>query len=447
MLKCKLFALLLLSLMVCPVCSQTYFSKEEVTADLDALYAVIYEVHPNMFTVITQEAFEANLAEAKGAVKDSMTVEEFFPIVAPLVSSLNDGHTNIQPSGQIMKQNPLIFPFNLNVDSKDSTAVVRNAFLNDVPIGAKVLSVNGISMNEIVRNLATYVSAEGFGYKAVLLRGNFWLYYYFFDHTSKEFEIAYEHNGKSYKETVSAVSLGNLIEEAKKHKQSKPQTGTKALSLSVDEKRHTAVIDFRSFTSDFDYVHHFLDSTFTVLKEENIHNLIIDIRNNEGGNSHTGDMFFQYISHTPFKQFGKTIIKVNETIKAQRGYQDVEDGITVWDDNTLIELSDNPLRFKGDVYLLTSGSTFSSATNFAWAFQHFDMGTIIGEETGGYIVAFGDVISYRLPNTKLGGVISHKEFYGYGATEKNRHGVIPDIEVPAGEALDKALSVVSAQVD
>ena len=58
-------------------------------------------------------------------------------------------------------------------------------------------------------------------------------------------------------------------------------------------------------------------------------------------------------------------------------------------------------HYEGSVYLLISHHTFSSAGSFAWAFKEFGMGTVIGEESGGMNVSFGDIIYYKLPVSGL----------------------------------------------
>ena len=98
-------------------------------------------------------------------------------------------------------------------------------------------------------------------------------------------------------------------------------------------------------------------------------------------------------------------------------------------------------RFTGNVYLLTSHQTFSSAGSFAWAFKAFGMGTIVGEETGGMNVCFGDILPYRLPVSGLVCSISYKRFWQYGADEKDIHGAIPHYAVPQAQAMDKALKL------
>lgn len=77
--------------------------------------------------------------------------------------------------------------------------------------------------------------------------------------------------------------------------------------------------------------------------------------------------------------------------------------------------------------------------NFAQAFKHYKTGKIIGEETGGWIVSYGDKITMSLPISKLPLSISTKKFYTVGATDNDKHGVKPDIQINKEEALDYAL--------
>ena len=217
-------------------------------------------------------------------------------------------------------------------------------------------------------------------------------------------------------------------------------------------------MEFNSF-SDKEHFKGFLDSMFRVLHDKKLDNLIIDIRDNGGGNSELGDMLFQYISPVPFQQYGKTIVKISDIVKQKYpAYNKFPNGIQVfasddtalipWDEAkgiTLIPLEENPLRYTGHVWLLTSHYTFSSATDFSWAFQQFKMGTIVGEETGGEAVCFGDIIVMTLPNTKFRYCCSYKKFHNYGATDADTHGTIPDYQVPARDAMRFTLDLIEKQ--
>jgi hypothetical protein len=61
------------------------------------------------------------------------------------------------------------------------------------------------------------------------------------------------------------------------------------------------------------------------------------------------------------------------------------------------------------------------------------MGTVVGEETGSVLDAYGDLIKIELPATKLVAYSSHKHFIHPGH-DGTLHGVRPDYEVKPTEA-------------
>lgn len=62
---------------------------------------------------------------------------------------------------------------------------------------------------------------------------------------------------------------------------------------------------------------------------------------------------------------------------------------------------------------------------FASSFNCYNVGEIIGTETGGLTVCFGDVYSFKLPSTKFNMRVSYKKFYEACGVD-NRQGVIPN---------------------
>lgn len=92
----KRFSIILILLSIPFVLSaQKYYSKSELVADMDTLYARINEIHPDMFARISREEFEKRFVHAKETMPDSLDAVGFYRIIAPLVSSLQDGHTGI----------------------------------------------------------------------------------------------------------------------------------------------------------------------------------------------------------------------------------------------------------------------------------------------------------------------------------------------------------------
>lgn len=425
------------------VISQTTFTREQLIQDCDSLYCIIRDVHPDMFTVISQEKFENELRDIKSQIKPSMTKIEYYMLVAPLVAALGDGHTSVQfPRSELKNEKVKLFPFSIEIRNADTALLVVNDFYasaTEIPSGAKILKINGLKTNFLINQMLNYISGERYFFKTAMLSYLFTplLYSLYGDNF---FEIEYLIDGKTLSSKVEGLSYEQRFQQKK-------ITGTtqQFYSLSIDESRNVAIIDFKSFSNPGQFKI-FIDSAFTQIKAKKINDLIIDIRENGGGNSIIGDEFFQYISPVAFQQFGKTTVKVSarqisayekNNMQCQKNI-----GIHTYNDDHKIKLRRNRNRFKGQVYLLTSSYTFSSAADFSWAFKQFKMGTVIGEETGGLAVCFGDVVSQQLPISGLDLGISFKKFYSYGATDADAHGTIPDIDVPSDKAMEKAIEII-----
>ena len=85
-------------------------------------------------------------------------------------------------------------------------------------------------------------------------------------------------------------------------------------------------------------------------------------------------------------------------------------------------------RFGGRVFLLTGPNTFSSAADFAAVVKDYEIGTIIGEETGGLRQCFGDRLRFSLPYSGIGFGVSHKRFYApIPKPGDDLRGVVPDV--------------------
>jgi len=426
--------------------AQNTFSKEKLHSDIDAIYLTISEIHPDMFANISQKEYERKIKETKNLITDSISRLEFYSIAAPLVSCFNDGHTVLNFDWKdLQKLNGKHFPYSISINHKQETLIIKDRFYDNdsiIPLGAQVKSINNKTAIEIINNIFNLVSGETIFYKEALINKISFPYMATQFIGDSIFTVEYIHNDITFSKTVIGVKYKQIYDALQNAKKEELTD----YSLKIDDDNAIAIIYFNRFF-DLDKFSLFLDSTFTKIHENNISDLIIDVRNNLGGMSILGDALFQYISNVPFKQFGKAIVKTSERQKQfHLEYfgvkQNEKVGYKTFDDSSLNELEENHLRFKGKVYLLTSHSTYSSAASFAWTFKFFEMGTIIGEETGGQAVCFGDMIIQRLPNTELMMGISHKKYYDYGATDENTHGTIPHYQVVNEKAMGYAIDLI-----
>jgi C-terminal processing protease CtpA/Prc len=271
--------------------------------------------------------------------------------------------------------------------------------------------------------------------------------------------VKFKFNNTVSTKIIPSITFADLrkVLQAKKQPTINTEKPIPDYSLILKKELKTAIIDFRYFNDEAKFKV-FIDSTFDVIKKDKIENIIIDIRENGGGNSLVGDQLFKYISKEKFTQFGKTIIKYSQLQKdfykvnceddstnceTYNYLKKQENGKTEVIENENL-ISPNTNQFNGKIFLLTSLKTFSSASTFAQCFKNYKMGTIVGEETGGWIVAYGDKITTTLPVTNLTITISQKKFYTVGATDKDFHGIIPDIKINSENALDFTLKKIAS---
>ena len=97
--------------------------------------------------------------------------------------------------------------------------------------------------------------------------------------------------------------------------------------------------------------------------------------------------------------------------------------------------------YKGKVFILTDVFTFSSAMDFAMFFKDNNLGTVVGEAAGNMPDAYGDVLSFTVPNSKLAFSVSFKKWHRIDQS-KSGEPIKPDYECKSQEALDYAKQLI-----
>jgi CubicO group peptidase (beta-lactamase class C family)/C-terminal processing protease CtpA/Prc len=140
--------------------------------------------------------------------------------------------------------------------------------------------------------------------------------------------------------------------------------------------------------------------------------LVIDIRNNGGGDSGLGYRILSSLTDKPFKTSRWRTRSYRPSFRAWGAPED-------WHDGGRGERSPHGVKlYANPVVLLTSPRTYSAAEDFAVAFDVMRRGKIIGEATGG---STGQPLFFDLPGggrarvcTKRDSYPDGREFVGYG---------------------------------
>jgi C-terminal processing protease CtpA/Prc len=142
------------------------------------------------------------------------------------------------------------------------------------------------------------------------------------------------------------------------------------------------------------------DSLFKQINRHQIKNLILDLRDNQGGNFYPGQTLLSYLVSAP----SRFLLDGKEA--------------------TIIQ--PKAARFKGKLFVLMNGGSFSNTAIVCACLKRDRRPVFIGEETGGNAhVISGDPEEFILPQTKIKAYISTVTYRIVG-DNNDGHGVKPD---------------------
>jgi len=210
-----------------------------------------------------------------------------------------------------------------------------------------------------------------------------------------------------------------------------------------------AQLTYSEFGGDIEGGETFMKRSFEAIKSKGSTSLIIDLRDNLGGEGELGARMFSYLVGEPFKYYDDCIATRASGSFGLAKYADdgrhytIPAGMAELRADGKGHIIGEPLMslqqpskptFTGRVYILMNGGSFSTTAEFLTEVHSHHRAMFIGEESGGayYGNNSGDVPRITLPNTKMGLFIPLVS--GYMATGGNHehdalHGIIPTYPV------------------
>jgi hypothetical protein len=329
----------------------------------------------------------------------------------------------------------------------DKRLFIVNNFGNNKSIsnGTEILSINGKSTDQLASEFCNYIFANGrnMTYKYQQL-GTYYQFQYFLQilHPAESYQLEIIPFGKKSKIKVTVkTELPQIIAESYK-KQTGKDIGAWDNFIEykkIDEKLKLGYVKFETFSAyrvendTLKFVTLF-ENIFSEIKRDRIENLIVDIRNNEGGddNWQLATSYFKgipkdnnkglsYVQSDKFTQL-KYVEQTEQNKQLLMAFQynpyalidKLPDGrFKLKPEYTEHDTKEKPLMpnaYNGKVFLLQNGLTFSAGFAFAGKMKYLiqkDGGFIkvIGEDNGDDMDAGvgsgGWSLNVLLPNSKI----------------------------------------------
>ena len=452
---------------------QITFTNNEAKEDLDWLKTSLEYVHPRLYKYSEKKTLDSMFTHARRIIENSregIAGLDFLSMVSKINAMVNCGHLYTIPQFGLKEEiiQKKVMPFYIKV-LQDELFIIHDCSNKiDKLNGAKILSINGRNSSDILQDIREGIATDGHiqSRKNRLIERYFYnrfhgfdLYYHLHIDRSENFHVIYQQLGDDRIQQIDLKGIG--IEERANRlnemyaKDEKLWQNTPSPRFELNQEEDYALLSLsRSFYNkdidpDFDL---FLKNTFQELRNKGITNLILDLRNNEGGSEHHQIELMSYLYNKPFKLYQNIYLSHLDyrPLKEVIIERDPKDLLFNNDDEYMRKISNNlwinnykygknlnlqkPMEnvFKGKLFVLVNGITFSSAADLAADIRKTTEATFIGEETGG---AFegptgGNTIVVQLPNSKIMVRISPNIHVGYMYKKHPiGRGVIPDYKI------------------
>lgn len=306
--------------------------------------------------------------------------ESLINAATELTCFFQDGHTNIEVPYTMQD---FCIPLHCRWDENDGSLVLSENY-NEIPANARVIAVNGMTVDTIISNMAKRIPHEN----CYLVKSRMLMYPYQNYHLFSEMNLNYLF-GKMEKYELS-FQVNNKI--AKKQ--------------CILEKYD----GFLDFTDDSNFITYEIQGSQMILhlnaciynekykltleraaqlcKEKQIVSFILDLSQNMGGSSAVIDEFIKYTDIECFKRY--------EMIDYSSG-----EAKQITSRKDLVRNQRKTICFPSDMYCRVSYNTFSSSRTFAVTLKDNGIARIIGTETGGKPNSYGMPRKLQMPNSKL----------------------------------------------
>lgn len=467
--------------------SSRTLTSTELLKDFEVLKGVLLNYHPGLYRFQDSSTIAKLFTNLEQQLKSDLSLSEAYLLFSKFTASLKCGHTFCSFYNQSGSTKDSLFnkkdkvPFTFFLFNKKMFIEKNISNNEELKQGTEVLEINNVPIAIIIDTLIQYVKGDGNNNLKRLNDLNlsglgkfeaFDVFYpLLFPPTNNSYSLKIKQTDQTSILTINVNPVSrserfSLI-ESKYGKQPSTLDDLWSFKILNDETGYLKIGTFVTNKLTIDWKR-FLNNAFDELDEKNIHNLIIDIRGNEGGDDEVNLVLGKKLAK---KQIEFPAYK--ELFRYETVSDELRPYLNTWDKSfynrsgQLIKLENgfytlrkdrgnsiikqNSKAFQGNTYLLVDAAN-SSATFFLTAgLQQNKIATIVGSETGGNLKGTngGQLFFLWLPNSKI--EIDIPLIGYYPLTEQPDKGINPDVEITLtisdilsykDKALEKTLELI-----
>lgn len=463
-------------------------SEKDLKSDVDFIYKKLQKLHPHLYWYISKESLDYKFDSLKTTLTKPMTSFDFYKKLSPVIATVRQGHMAVSPSEKRVTKKeteafikkgigPLSqFDFEL---FNDKLYVVKNkSYDKSIKTGTEVIAINDENPKDLLTRYNTWFTSDGFNqtYKRNASSKKISRFYTFENGPLDSIRFNFKYN-----DSVKTVSIKRKVIDTavtgKKVIKKKPNASDKAKNKAENKKKsiygyvaHTktynrnlkfiekdssiAVIKIQSFTEG-NYTP-FYEESFSKIDHYKSKVLIIDLRDNGGGRLNEIINLYSYLSDSTFVFIDESEVATKTSLFHANYFKGGSVGIKAikgllspfFYGYTFFSVHKNkngkyyqaiktkPHKinkdvFKGKVYVLINGGSFSASSIIASNLKGSKRATFVGEETGGAFngTVAGNMPLVTLPKSNLKVRVGLKLIAPHYKTNIEGRGIFPDVAI------------------
>ena len=417
--------------------------KDSAINDLNILYSLLNEIHPGQFMHCSKANFDYCYDSLSKSINSDLTLAEYYTKSQFLVAKIKDGHSWVDNSILISRvQNRQLFPF--TIYKIGSSYVINKCGLTeyDSLIGSTITKINNRAINDIVAKASSLMSIEGQNTPAINNSLQTFPFYYFLIDTMSSFNIQVTDKNNVLKElNLSGVEYKSFVKRTRK------------IIEPIEQEflpNNIAVLTVNTFyIGDFEYkkidYKKYIDNFFKQVAKNSITNLIIDVRNNNGGSAEVSNYLFSYLCQKSYFYFDyvgrkcKNVDRLRSYCTTPNYFTNIDTTKTVLQENLYCEKKGywwfdqqkvQRKSFSGNLIVLINGACFSTTGHFLTLLKDNNIGRLVGECSQGSFYSNDGGLMFKLPYSGLLVRIPTGQFKMKTTSLKyDSKGICPDIEI------------------
>lgn len=410
-------------------------AQADLLADFDAWMSGMRALNPDISIRADMRAVDRQAALIRRSLAGPMTRRQAWGQFARLNPYLKDGHSGIympdyrDALDAYVTAGGRIVPVEVRFAADQSLRVFAvTPGAGDITRRDRVLSINGHSTKELVAAMVERSPGDTPAFQRAYVERRFAALYWFLYGDTGQYDLEVESVPSRCHLQVRLEGAMTLPEALQPNPTAQELFDWRILPGDIGYLRVDAFDGRQS-----DALASVAKTAFTQFKQRGIHALIIDVRENGGGDDPLWQQdLMEYITDKPYAQLSRYVQRVTK--------ENADPGDVVGDlkrgdyTDRFKPKASEPTRFHGPVYILAGPFTYSATIQFIVAAQDFGIAKIAGEETAALSCQTGQVHRIEQAKTGLGAftpVTAYTRPSGHGC----ERGVIPDVPITINEVM------------